>query len=125
LSSSWRGAATGINGHAFWTFNNTYAASLYNWARWYPTLTAPGNYEVFAYIPAGLGSTLNARYWVNHAGHYDLAARSQVFYANQWVSLGTYYFSAAGGEFVSLSDVTYECYLCRTVTWDAVKFSPR
>jgi hypothetical protein len=41
------------------------------------------------------------------------------------VSLGTYYFSAAGGEFVSLSDVTYECYLCRTVTWDAVKFSPR
>jgi len=124
-STSWRAAPTGINNHAFWTYNNTYAASHYNWARWYPTLTGPGNYEVSVYLPAGLGSTLNARYWVYHAGRYDLAPRSQVFYANQWVSLGTYYFSAAGGEFVSLSDVTYECYLCRTVAFDAVKFSPR
>jgi hypothetical protein len=39
--------------------------------------------------------------------------------------LGTYYFSAGGGENVSLSDVTYECYLCRTLAFDAVKFSPR
>jgi hypothetical protein len=126
-SANWRGAATGVNGHAFWTFNNTYAASFYNWARWYPALGAPGNYEVFAFVPSGLGSTLNARYWVYHAGRYDLAPRSQVFYGNQWMSLGTYYFSAAGGnsEFVSLSDVTYECYLCRTIAFDAVKFSPR
>ena len=124
-STSWRGVPAGINGHAFWTFNNTYAAPSYNWARWHPTLSAPGNYEVSAYIPSGLASTLNARYWIYHAGRYDLAPRSQVFYANQWVSLGTYYFSAAGGEFVSLSDVTYECYLCRTLAWDAVKFSPR
>ncbi len=124
-SSSWRGVAAGINNHAFWTFNNTYAAPYYNWARWYPALAAPGNYEVFAYIPAGLGSTLNARYWVYHAGRYNLAQRSQVFYGNQWMSLGTYYFSAGGGEFVSLSDVTYECYLCRTLVFDAVKFSPR
>ncbi len=124
-SSSWRGVAAGINNHAFWTFNNTYAAPYYNWARWYPALTGAGNYEVFAYIPAGIASTLNARYWVYHAGRYDLAPRSQVFYANQWMSLGTYYFSAGGGEFVSLSDVTGECYLCRTLAWDAVKFSPR
>ncbi len=124
-STSWRSAPVGISGHAFWTFNNTFAAPRYNWARWYPTLPAPGNYEVFAYIPAGLGSTLNARYWIYHAARYNLAPRSQVFYANQWMSLGTYYFSAAGGEFVSLSDVTFECYLCRTLAFDAIKFSPR
>lgn len=124
-STGWHGAATGINGHAFWTFNNTYATPYHNWARWYPTLGAPRNYEVFAYIPAGLGSTLNARYEVYHAGRYNLAPRSQAFYANQWMSLGTYNFRGAGGEFVLLSDVTSECHLCRKLAFDAIRFSPR
>ena len=124
-SSGWHDAPVGIGGHSFWTFNNAYAAPYYNWARWYPTLPAPGNYEVFAYIPAGIATTTNARYWIYHAGRHDLAARSQCFYADQWLSLGTYYFNALGGENVSLSDVTYECYLCRTLVFDAIKFSPR
>lgn len=124
-STGWHGVATGINGHAFWTFNNMYATPYHNWARWYPTLGAPRNYQVFAYIPAGLGSTLNARYEVYHAGRYDLAPRSQAFYGNQWISLGTYNFRAAGGEFVLLSNVTSECHLCRKLAFDAIKFSPR
>jgi hypothetical protein len=123
-SSSWR-SANGLNGHAFWTFNNTYPAPYYNWARWYPALPGSGYYAVFAFVPPSLGSTLNARYWVYHGGRYDLAARSQGFTPNQWLTLGTYYFSGGGGEYVSLSDVTYECYLCRTVAFDAVKFSRR
>lgn len=121
----WRGAAMGINNHAFWTLNNTYTATGYNWARWYPALTAPDYYEVLVYIPDSLGSTLNARYWIYHNNRYDLAPRAQGFYHDQWVSLGTYYFNAAGGEYVSLADVTYECYLCRTVAFDAVRFVPR
>ncbi len=124
-STSWRNAWTGNGGHSFWTYNNTYVAPLYNWARWYPTLPAAGNYEVFAYIPGGLASTTNARYWIYHNNQYNLAARAQAFFSNQWVSLGTYYFHAQGGENVSLADVTYECYLCRTLVWDAVKFVPR
>lgn len=123
-ATSWRDA-NGYGGHAFWTLNNAYTALYYNWARWYPPLPRAGNYEVFAYIPGGIASTTNARYWVYHNNRYDMAARAQAFYANQWMSLGTYYFSAAGGEFVSLSDVTYECSLCRTVAFDALKFSPR
>lgn len=125
ISTQWRNLASGYGGHAFWTYNNAYAQTSYNWARWYPMLPAADNYEVFAYIPAGVSSTTNARYWVYHNGRYDLAVRAQAFYPNQWVSLGTYYFSGTGGEFVSLSDVTYECYLCRTIAFDAVKFSPR
>jgi len=121
----WRSAVMGINNHSFWTLNNTYTATGYNWARWYPALTAPGYYEVFVYIPDNLGSTLNARYWVHHNNRYDLAPRAQGFYHDQWVTLGTYYFSATGGEYVSLADVTYECYLCRTVAFDAVRFVPR
>lgn len=124
-AGTWRSAPVGIGNHSFWTFNNTYKVTPYNWARWYPTLPQARYYEVFVYIPAGVGNTLNARYWIYHGGRYDLAPRSQGFYANQWVSLGTYYFTATGGEFVSLADVTYECYLCRTLVFDAVKFSPR
>ncbi len=122
---TWRNSAAGIGGHSFWTLNNTYTAYGYNWARWYPTLPAPGYYEVFAYIPDSLGTTLNARYWVYHNSRYDVAPRAQGFYPERWLSLGTYYFSAGGGEYVSLSDVTYECYLCRSVAFDAIKFSPR
>lgn len=118
-------ATLGLNGHAFWALNHTYTILGYNWARWSPTLTGPGNYEVFAYIPAGYGSTLYARYWVRHGNRYDLAVRPQGFSGNQWMSLGTYYFSAAGGEYVSLADVTYECYACRRVAFDAIKFTPR
>ncbi len=124
-AATWRGATNGYAGHSYWTFNNSYAKPLYNWARWYPTLPRAGNYAVYAYIPGGLASTTNARYWIYHNNRYDLAARAQVFTADNWLSLGTFYFHALGGENVSLSDVTYECYLCRTVVFDAVKFSPR
>ncbi len=121
----WINSAFGVGNHSFWTYNNTYTAYGYNWARWYALLPAPGYYEVFAYIPDNLGTTLNARYWIRHNNRYDLSPRSQGFYHNQWLSLGTHYFNAAGGEYVSLADVTYECYLCRTVVFDAVKFVPR
>ncbi len=121
----WYNSPAGINSHSFWTYNNTYTAYGYNWARWHALLSAPGYYEVFVYIPGGVATTLNARYWVHHNNRYSLAPRSQGFYSNQWISLGTYYFHAQGGEYVSLADVTYECFLCRTLVFDAVKFSPR
>lgn len=121
----WYHSPNGIGNHSFWTHNVAYSAAGYNWARWRPTLPAPGNYEVSAYIPAGVATTLNARYWVYANGRYTLTARAQGVLGNQWVSLGTYYFSATGNEFVSLATVTYECYLCRTIVFDAVKFTPR
>ena len=121
----WHTAANGIGNQSLWTYNNSYNIRSYNWGRWTPTLRHPGNYEVFAYIPRGIGTTVSARYWVFHNGRYDLANRSQAFHADQWMSLGTYTFDASGGENVLLSDVTYECYVCRTLVFDAVKFVPR
>jgi hypothetical protein len=122
---AWGEAPIGIGNHTYWAYSSAYSAYGYNWGRWYPTLPTPGYYEVSAYIPVGIATTLNARYWIYHGGRYDLAARAQGLFAEQWVSLGTYYFSAQGGEFVSLATVTYECYPCRTVAFDAIKFSPR
>ncbi len=124
-ASDWRETASGMGGRALWTYNTSNTASNYNWARWYPTLPSAGNYEVFAYIPGGVATTANARYWIYHAGQYDVAPRAQASSPNQWISLGTYRFSATGGEFVSLSDVSGECNLCTTLVFDAVKFSPR
>ncbi len=123
--SCWRASPAGVGNHSFWTWNNTYALEGYNWARWYPYLPHAGYYEVFAYIPGGVGNTTNARYWVKHAGQYNLAARNQGAYYNQWASLGTYYFGGTADENVSLTDVTYESYLSHTLVFDAIKFSPR
>jgi hypothetical protein len=124
-STGWRSVPAGVGGHAFWTYNNAYSAPYYNWARWYPTLGRAGYYEVFAFIPGGVATTLNARYWIYHNNRYDLVPRAQAFFGNQWASLGTHYFNAQGNENVSLADVTMECFLCRTLVYDAIKFSPR
>ncbi len=124
-SSCWRGSSNGYGNHAYWTWNNEHVVDGYNWARWYPNATRAGYYEVFVYIPAGLGNTTNARYWIYHSGSYNLVVLNQGRYANQWISLGTYYFGGGGLENVSLTDVTYESYLSHTIVFDAVKFSPR
>ena len=125
LAAGWHAAATGIGNHAYWTENNTFTAPYYNWARWFPRLPRAGNYEVAVYLPAGVGTTRNARYWIAHAGTFHFRALNQAAYANQWVALGTYYFSANGSEYVSLADVTYEPFLATALAVDAVRFSPR
>lgn len=123
--TAWRSANRGYGDTALWTYNNAFIQPLYNWGRWYPPLSQARNYEVFVYIPGGIATTTNARYWIYHAGTYDSTAVPQNAYNDVWVSLGTFYFTGQGGEFVSLSDVTYEPHRSTTIVWDAVKFTPR
>lgn len=123
-ASSWRSAAEGYGGHLFWTKNNDYARPNYNWARWYPSLSAR-RYEVYVYIPYRYTTTAKARYWISHAGGYTLRVVNQSLYSDQWVSLGTYTFRGNSSDYVSLSDVTYEPYLSRLIAFDAVKWVPR
>lgn len=124
-AASWRTSPNGRGGSALWTYNDAFVLPTSAWGRWYPSLPHSRNYEVSVYVPANLATTNNARYWIFHAGKFDSVARAQAPHKNQWVSLGIFDFTGQGGEFVLLSDVTYECYLCTTVVWDAVKFSPR
>lgn len=123
-ASSWRSYAAGYNGSMLWTYNNDRTRSGYNWARWYPSLTA-GRYEVFAHIPSQRATSRSARYWIAHRDGYTLKIVSQYSYNDQWVSLGTYWFRGNGSEYVSLADVTGERYLSRMVGFDAVKWEPR
>ncbi len=124
LSSDWYTMATGYNGSAQWSYNSPDARGTYNWVRWYPNLT-PGKYEVYGYIPGQNATTHSAQYWVHTSGGYTLKVVDQSKVFDQWMSLGTYTFSGASYEFVSLSDVTYETYQTTRVAFDAVKFEPR
>lgn len=123
-AASWRSEPEGYDGRLLWTKNNDRARSNYNWGRWYPSLR-PGRYEVFVYVPDRFTTTSRARYWVSHADGYTLRAVDQSANGNRWVSLGTYRFNGTRGDYVSLSDVTYELYLSRLIAWDAMKWVPR
>lgn len=124
-AAAWRVANNGYGDSAVFTNNNSFIQPLSGWGRWYPRLTQARNYEVLVYIPKGVATTNNARYWIYHDGRYDSTLVPQAAYADAWVSLGTYAFTGQGGEFVALSDVTYEPPFSTTVVWDAVKFVPR
>ncbi len=113
-------ASIGYNSHIYWT-RNAYSVQE-NWGRWTPTLSTPGNYEVFVFVPSNYATTRNARYTVYHNGLWNTRSVNQYIYYDQWVSIGTFYFNAAGGEFVFLPDITYEPYLSRRIAFDAIKF---
>jgi hypothetical protein len=123
-SAYWHTAWYGQGGSLTWTKNNDRVRPRYNWARWYPGLQA-GYYEVFVYIPEQYATTTNARYWISHHGGFTLRNVNQAANGGRWVSLGTYWFSGQGGEYVSLADVTYEPYVSRLIAFDAVKWVPR
>jgi hypothetical protein len=121
----WQSSPNGYGGNAFITKNNVFGQGQYKWVRWYAPLPRAGNYEIFAYIPANLATTRNARYWIAHASAFDFRKLNQMLYVNQWVSLGVYYFGATDDEYVTVSDVTYEPFLSTVVVADAIRFSPR
>ena len=123
--NGWQSGANGTGGSAFSAPNRTFAQAEDAWVRWYAPLAHAGNYEVLAYLPAGLGTTLNGRYEIAHGGSHDFRGLNQSLYAKQWVSLGVFYFGATGDEYVVLSDVTYEPAQSTRVVADAMKFVSR
>ena len=114
------GRTFGYRNHLFWVWNNTTTA--YYWGKWTPQLPAAGNYEVQVYIPSRYFGSTSARYRVYHNGTRHDRIVSQARYYDQWVSLGTYYFHAGGGEYVFLASNTGEPYATRYLGFDAVRF---
>ncbi len=124
-ADGWKELKSGYGSHALWALNNAFPQPQSNWARWYPPLPRAGNYAVSVYIPANAATTQSARYSLEHAGANDLAQINQALYADQWVSLGTYYFDATGSEYVALTDATYEPSQSTKLAVDAIRFTPR
>jgi len=108
----------------YWTYVNGTAVS--NYVRWTPNLPSAGsgNYTVYVFVPRNYATSQQAKYRVRHSGRDDYSAPvNQALYYDQWVSIGTYAFSATGGEYVELTDATGEAYSTgRKLGFDAVKF---
>jgi hypothetical protein len=119
-TSSWYSRSVGYKGHTYWTYNSD--AQVYNYAKWSPQLPQAGDYEVFVFIPRQRADTKSARYRIHHNGLDHTSVVNQSVYFDAWVSLGTYYFAAGGGEYVYLDDVTGEPYAAYQIGFDAVKF---
>jgi hypothetical protein len=123
-TSSRQVAYLGVGGTLFWTYNSS--TNPINYGRWTPRLFAPGYYEVFAFIPREYATSTRVRYRVIHAyGQRRDRIVNQRLYHDQWVSLGTYYFTATGNEFVVVYDNTREPYGSAMIAFDALRFVPR
>ena len=121
-ASYWQEAWIGYNGHIFWTQNNQW--TIDNYAKWQPNLSSSGvgTYAVYVYVPNNYATTMNATYTIYHNGVTDTSYVNQNIYSNQWVLLGSYYFSASGNEYVQLVDKTGETALTKRIGFDAVKW---
>ena len=123
-SAYWWQTSIGYLSHMYWTYVN--GTTVGNYARWTPNLTSggSGNYAVYVFIPRNDATAQQAKYRVHHDGlDHTSAPVNQALYFDQWVSIGTYFFSAAGGEYVELTDATGESYsTLRKLGFDAVKF---
>jgi hypothetical protein len=115
----WHELGVGYKRHSYWTF--VAQSNEDNWLLWRPSLSEPGAYEVFVYIPPLKATTKQASYLIRHAGIEDINEVSQWDYPKQWVSLGEYIFAAEGDEFIRLSDVTGEKSGSATIAFDAVR----
>ncbi|MBN2393802.1 MAG: hypothetical protein JXR84_23925 [Anaerolineae bacterium] len=122
-SEGWRIAPYGYDGSTHWTYCTNEARS--NWAIWIPMLIHEGYYEVSVFIPEHNAGTTQATYEIYYDGSLrenDVTVR-QADYANEWVSLGMYWFAAEGKEYVSLADHTDELRSSNTtIAFDAVRF---
>jgi hypothetical protein len=118
-------AQLGVGNSVYWTYNSTFYPV--NYGRWTPRLPFARDYEVLVHIPRRHATSTKVRYRILHDGQRHDRFVDQSRYNDQWVSLGTYYFSAAniGKEFVLVYDNTREPYGQRTIAFDAVKFVPR
>jgi len=122
-TGTWKGRTTGYRNHLYWTWNTTNI--LHRWGKWYPYITTPGNWEVYVYIPNRYHGSKQAPYVIHHSGAQTTRIVNQNIYNNQWISLGTYYFSGGSNEYVYLGDNTGEAYATRFVGFDAMKFINR
>lgn len=132
--NGWTSGKKGRGGHFVSTPNVATPEESTNKATWRPSLPFEGAYRVFAYIPnreaikwdcnpveAKLDTT-NARYTIKHRDGVSQYAINQAPLHDEWVDLGSYYFTAGTDNYVQLEDVTGEQSNSRWVTIDDLKF---
>lgn len=122
-SQDWQYVQEGFGNRLTWTRTSNSPGADNNVGRWFPKL-APGQYEVFVYIPDRYTTTSLARYRISSAAGTATRSISQRANPQRWVSLGVYTFRGNDTDFIELSDYTGETatYL---MAFDAIKWEPR
>ncbi len=105
-SEYWHREWIGYGGDMYWTYVN--GSTVSNYIRWNPSLPGSGNYRVKVFVPYDHATTQSAKYKVRANGSSYTSTVNQSIYYDQWVTLGTYYFSDSGSEYVELTDATGE-----------------
>jgi lysophospholipase L1-like esterase len=88
---------TGLGGHLWFTHTNepTDANGVSLWGvtgTWTPSLQSLGNYIIKVFIPSEGATSTQANYSIDPGyGSSSIVAINQNSYANQWISLGTYW----------------------------------
>lgn len=130
----WASGKRGRGGHFIATPNAATPADSTNKATWRPNLPRDGAYRVFAFIPnreaiawacnpvAAKLDTTSARYTIKHRDGITQYNLNQAPISDNWVELGSYYFTAGGDNYVQLDDMTGEPGGSRWVTVDDLKF---
>lgn len=119
-NGQWNQAPGGYAGQMLWTPTSPQKET--GWAEWRPILSRPGNWHVWAFIPAQNATTTYARYQIFHAGGPTEVPVNQWGNRNQWVNLGTYRFNQTGG-YVRLGNFTGELGLTLAVGFDTICFT--
>lgn len=121
-TDDWQEDDSGVGGESLWTYNSERLPTAYNWGQWRPTLS-PGRYEVSVYIPVGVASTRQARYWIGHVDGPSLRTVDQLASQGQWISLGRFDFDESDRD-VTLVDITFEEPESTMVVFDSVRWTP-
>ncbi len=125
-SANWHEATTPPSAyyldHAYWTYSISSTVGQ-NDGVWMPS-GLNGAYEVLVFVPANYATTQYAYYHVYHDGQLEGQPIDQSIYWAEWVSLGTFDFVSGTGDYVALSNITYEDER-KWVAFDAVAFVSR
>ncbi|MCX7862086.1 MAG: PKD domain-containing protein [Bacteroidales bacterium] len=111
----------GYGGHCWYTLGEASGTDIC-YCTWTPNITNNGYYTVKAFIPPKGCNTTNAKYKIYHANGVDSVIVNQHMNRNQWVTLGTFYFTTSSQKYVYLGDVTGTT--GDSIAFDCVKFSP-
>ncbi len=110
----------GYNNHYWFTGTESVNSDIC-FVTWTPNLTTAGNYEIFVYVPGGIGSTaVGAKYRIHHVNGVTNVVVNQSQYSAQWVSLGIYSLTAGQTNYVYLGDSTGTS--SQYIAFDAMKF---
>ncbi|MEZ4219385.1 MAG: peptidoglycan DD-metalloendopeptidase family protein [Polyangiaceae bacterium] len=116
----------GLGGHAYHATQDTPDPDYAKGAFWMLDFAQAGNYDVWAWVPGGLGNlTPEASYKIQFAGTSQKVTIDQANAAGGWAHLGSFAFAAGGNQWVRLGDN----YLSassqgKTFAIDALKIAP-